>query len=280
MKISWLNAFFVLLITVRAATAVEPVSARLQGMGGAGVAMASDVGTVYYNPAGLFFHNNIAIDVSLQSEGMDWPQGWGITYLKYTKGQQGGAGFGIYRIIDNSIPEGGNALASQVTTVYKTPVGVPIGLSLRYINEKWADQKRGNYFAADFGLLIPYRGLLLGVNFQNMLRPDSHLFPYHILVGASWSPAVWLSAAVQVSAADGNQLKYMDQTELRSGLELHPFNLLSLMGGYVKYQDIRYWTAGLGISSSSLNTRFFFAYHWYPEGGGDDRLYFTYNYYL
>lgn len=262
------------------ARSVEPVGTRIQGMGGAGVALASDAATVYWNPAGLYFLNRMAADFSVQSEGWDWPQSWGVTYLNYSRSSQSGAGLGVYRIIDNTIPLGGNAFASQLAMVYRSPIGIPIGLSLKYINEKWAQEKRTNYFTADLGFLIPYRTILIGVNFQNIPRSKCNLFPYRLLVGSSWRPGEWLTMAVQIAADNSEQLKYLDQMELRAGLELHFSAPFSLAGGWVKYQEVESWTAGLGIRSSSDRVRIYVAYHWYPNEEKEDRLFLTYNYYL
>ena len=279
MKKKLILPLLILLIPPQSSQAIEPAGSRVQGMGGAGVALPSDVATIFWNPAGLYYHDHLAMDFTFSFEQFGWPQNWSFSYLNFSKSQRRGAAFGLYRMKDLSSPDGGNAVAALLSTVYKTPIGLPVGLSFKYINENWADQGRTSYFSADLGLLLPYNSWLLGFCIQSMTDPNTHLFPYRLLLGLSWKAGRKITAAFQASAESWNDLENPDQAELRSGLEFRLTGAFSLQGGWVRTKAEEYWTGGIMLQNGN-RARLSLAYHWYPEVQRNDRSYISYSYYL
>lgn len=259
--------------------ASEPAGSRIQGMGGAGVAAPFDVATVYWNPAGIYFQNRMGMDFTFSFDELEWPQDWGFSYLNYSRSSKTGAGFGVYRVRDAFTPEGGDAVAALISTVYRTPIGLPVGLSFKYINERWSDEGRKSHWSGDLGLLLPYGPWLLGLCIQSITDPSSHLVPYRILTGLSWRMGDKLTAAAQLSGASWEDFEDIDQAELRTGLDISFSRAFSLQGGWVRTPDEEYWTGGLGLQHER-RARLSVAYHWYPEGEHSDRLYVSYSYYL
>ncbi|TKJ38408.1 hypothetical protein CEE37_12880 [candidate division LCP-89 bacterium B3_LCP] len=259
--------------------ASEPVSARVQGMGGAGVALPTDVSAVYWNPAGLYLQNRMAMDFSFRFDELNLPDNWGFSYLNYSRSTRHGAGLGIYRFLDKGHLDGGNALAILMATVYKTPIGLPVGLSFKYINERWSDEDREGYWTGDLGFLLPYGPWLFSACVQSITHPGSHLVPYRILTGLSWTMNGKITAAVQGSALEWEDLQDFDLPEWRIGAEIRLSDSFAGQGGWVSAGSDEYWTFGLSIIQKR-RARLSCAYHWYPTGGNNDRFYLSYGYFL
>lgn len=279
MRKALLLQLFVLSMAATYARGYEPAGARVQGMGGAGVALPSDVTTVFWNPAGLFFHDGIALDLTFSFEELSWPRNWGFSYLNYSRSGKSGAGFGLYRIEDSWTTEGGDAVAAILSTVYRTPIGLPLGVSFKYINENWADQGRTSYFSGDLGIFLPYGSWLLGACIQSVTRPGSQLFPYRVLLGLSWGLRRGVTAGFQMNVTRWEELDEPDQAELRAGVNLQFSGAFSAQGGWARTVGEEYWTGGIGLrggGGASLHV----AYHYYTKGDCRDRLFLSYSYYL
>ncbi len=251
----------------------------MQAMAGAGVALPMEAVTVFYNPAGIFLQDRIALDMTLGFDDLGLPGSWGISYLKYVQSAKRGAGFGVYRIKD-SLPIESDAIAAILATVYQTPIGLPVGVSFKYISENWNDEGREGYFSGDVGALMPYRGFMLGLNFQSITDPESRLLPYRVLFGASRSFGGKITAAFQLGVDDWDDFKNLDHAEYRLGIELRPSSSFALQGGKVETPDLEYWTAGLGLFANGGLASLHAAYHWYPDLDNYDRFYIGYSYYL
>lgn len=275
----WIIPLFFVLVLGSHSFASEPAGSRIQGMGGAGVAVPFDVSTVYWNPAGIYFQNRLGTDFTFSFDELEWPQDWGFSYLNYSRSSKTGAGLGIYRVKETHAPEGGDAVTVLLSTVYRTPIGLPVGLSFKYINERWADEGRKSHWSGDLGLLLPYGSWLLGLCIQSITDPNSHLVPYRILAGISWRMGDMVVAAAQLSGRSWEDFEDIDKAELRAGLDVSFSRAFSLQGGWVRTPDAEYWTGGLGLQHQR-RTRLSVAYHWYREDEPSDRLYVSYSYLL
>lgn len=273
-----------LLLTIMGNTwAGEPFSARVQGMGGAGVVIPNDATTIFWNPAGLLYQDRIALDVTLEFNQLEWPGNWGISYLNYARTQGQGAGIGLYRLWEpaTSASPGGNAVATLLSTVYKTPIGIPVGLTLKYINEKQDQEKRRNLFTLDAGFLAPIGPWLAGLTFQSLTSPDSRFLPYRVLGGLGWNYEGKVALVSQIKVHNWGQVRnWNNEADLRFGLELNFSRAFGLQGGWAQRPGEKYWTGGLGLASSDGRSRINLAYHWHPSGNVDDRLYFSLGFYL
>ncbi len=280
MRNSRLITLFLLVAVAGAACASEPAAARVQGMGGAGAALPFEAVTVFYNPAGIYLQDRIALDLTFRFDDIEWPGNWGLSYLKYQRSSGRGAGFGIYRMKTSDSYGSGDAIAALLATVYKTPIGIPVGLSFKYINENWNETGREGYFTSDLGVMKPFGGWIAGLTFQSVTKPGSKIFPYRLLLGISRSLGGKITAAFQTGVDSWDDLKNLHQAEYRFGLELRASKSLTLQGGHVKTTEEDYWTGGFGLVTGGGLTGVYFAYHWYPELDGSDRSFVSYSYYL
>ncbi|RJP75543.1 MAG: hypothetical protein C4524_11675 [Candidatus Zixiibacteriota bacterium] len=264
-----------LLAQTQLVAALEPAGARAQSMGGTGAALPTEPASLYWNPAGLFFQNGLAMDVTLQFAGRDWPNTWGLTYTKYSARARQGAGMGLYRILEKPGPDAGNAFVTVLTSIYRTPLGLPLGFSFKYITERMSGEDRKNYVTGDVGLFLPLSGFLLGAGFQSVTQPDSRLFPYRVNLGLSWNYRHKVTLASQLSGRTWDEFKHPEQGRWAVGLEIAPSKKFSLQGGYSESPLERYWTGGLGLSSGR-GARLHLGYQWHPDGGRDDRVFLSY----
>jgi len=277
-KLLW-TVVVIIIFTPLKSFAFEPVGARIQGMGGAGVALPEDATTVWYNPAGLYFNNRIAIDVTLGFDDIDFPELWGISYLKYEQKNSQGAGFGLYRFILPDQPDA-NAVAALLSTVYLTPIGIPIGISLKYINEKLPEKDRDHYFTGDVGGFLPLGKFLIGVMVQNVTSPGSAIIPSRINLGVSYRLGQMLTGSLQGSYESWDDVQDLNEAEYRLGAEFRPSSGIAFQAGRVENSFDDYWTAGFGLFTRGGLAGVNAAYHWFPSGNTDDRFYISYRYLL
>jgi hypothetical protein len=250
------------------------------GMGGAGAALSNEPATLYWNPAGLYFLDQIAADFTFQFRDLDWPENWGLSYANYSSSRRRGAGLGIYRseIHSPDTLNFGDAVAVLLATVYPTPIGLPIGMAFKYVNENWEDAGRENYFTLDLGTAYELGGLYLGLAFQSVTQPQSQLHPYRVSLGASYRLGEFLTLAAQETVNDWSQIEDPDGADLRGGIEVSPGGLWSLRAGRWERPDQNYWTAGLGLGSTRGGARLHFAYHWPDGNDGEKGLFISYVY--
>ncbi len=271
---------FFLIIPTAHLSASQPAGARVQAMGGAGVVLPDQAATVFYNPAGIYFHRRLAMDGTLRFDDLEWPARWGFSYLKYHRAADRGVGFGIYRMKDSSPPGMGDAVSAQLAAVFYAPIGVPIGLSFKYINERWEDEGRRGYFTGDVGLLLPFSGWIMGIAWYNFTRPGSRLFSHRISAGISRTIAGKITAAFQAEVQEWSDLKFPDQMEYHTGIGFDLSASFALMGGWVQNFTEKYWTGGIELSSADNAIRLSCAYHWFPNRQREDRFFVSYGYSL
>jgi hypothetical protein len=274
-----LLSLFLLLIIPHIAYPFEAVGSRVQGMGGTGAALPYEAVTVFYNPAGIYLQDRIAFDFSLGFDELNWPGDWSFSYLKYNRTAQQGAGFGLYRTKNAGMHNGGDAVAALISTVWKTPIGLPLGLSFKYINENWNGGDRQHYFTGDAGVVLPYQSWLVGLSVQSFTQPDSKLYSYQVLAGLSRTFGK-ITATLQGNFATWDDLKHFDEAEYRFGVELQMSNQMALRGGRIKTGDCEYWTGGIGLYAGGGLGQINLAYHWFPDGEEDDRFFISYDQYL
>ncbi|MBU1880968.1 hypothetical protein KKA08_02965 [bacterium] len=279
MKSTIWTLFVIIVFTPLISQALEPAGARIQGMGGAGVALPEDATTVWYNPAGLYFNNRIAVDATLGFSDIGLPALWGISYLKYEQANLRGAGFGVYRLTSPFQPDA-DAVATLLSTVYLTPIGIPVGVTFKYINEKWPDEERKHYFTGDVGAFVPWGKFLVGLNLQNVTNPGSQIIPSRINLGVSYRLGQMITGSLQGSFVSWDEVEDFDQAEYRLGAEFRPSSGIAIQAGRVQNAYDDYWTGGLGLFTNGGLAGLSAAYHWFPSGNSDDRFYVSYRYLL
>jgi len=275
----WISLFSLLAIGLSAQGA-EPAGARIISMGGAGVALPTEPATIYWNPAGLYFLNGLASDFTFQFAEFGWPENWGLSYSNYSSSRQHGGGLGIYRQNVES-PDTlifGDAVMVQLASVYSLPLGIPLGLSAKYINENWEDAGRKSYFTMDAGTGYQMGGLYVGASVQSVTQPDSRIFPYRVLAGASFELKNLVTIAAQASAGRWSEVEDLDPPDRRAGIEISPGDGFSFQAGRRETADQKFWTMGFGMGSERSLTKLYVGYQWPADNDGDKSLFVSYVY--
>lgn len=275
----WISLFSFLVMGT-SVLAAEPAGTRIISMGGAGAALPTEAATIYWNPAGLYFLDGLASDFTFQFSQFDWPENWGLSYSNYSSSRQRGGGIGIYRLkIESSDTLNyGDAVAVHLATVYSLPLGIPLGLSAKYINENWEDAGRKSYFTMDAGTGYQMGGLYIGASFQSVTQPDSKLFPYRVLAGASFSWHETITVAAQAAASRWSEVEDLDPPDRRAGVEIAPFGGYSFQAGRRETADQKFWTMGIRLGPKRGQARLDVGYQWPDDDKGDKSFFVSYVY--
>ena len=239
-------------------------SARAAGMGDAFTAVANDVTTIFFNPAGLtninnfdfsFNHTNWIVNSSLISGVIGFPFG-----------QRGALGISVISFATEEFeettifePEGtgrmikAGDIAIALAYALKLTDRLSFGLKGQYL-EEFIDDDKANGFAFDFSTfyMSGFRDLTIAMVMKNF-GPDAKFLtkkfklPLYFnvntaisLLGKQGGPIQLLLSAESAFATD-----YRDRYHV--GSELWIADMLALRGGYKFFYDTEDWTIGAGL---------------------------------
>ncbi|MBC8395412.1 MAG: PorV/PorQ family protein [Candidatus Marinimicrobia bacterium] len=239
-------------------------SARAAGMGDAFTAVANDVTTIFYNPAGLtninnfdfsFNHTNWIVNSSLISGAIGFPFG-----------QRGALGISVISFAAEEFeettifePEGtgkmikAGDIAIAVAYGLKLTDRLSFGIKSQYLEEFIGDDK-ANGFAFDFSTyyMSGFRDLTVAMVMKNF-GPDAKFLtkkfklPLYFNVNTAMSVLGKQGSPIQllISAESAFATDYRDRYHV--GSELWIADLLALRGGYKFFYDTEDWTIGAGL---------------------------------
>ena len=239
-------------------------SARAAGMGDAFTAIADDVTTIFYNPAGLtnldkfvfnFNHTDWIVNSSIISGAIAKPFGRngaiGLSIVKFDTED-----FEETTVLD---PEGTGRMidAGDVALALAYAIQLTDNLSFgfkgQYLEEK-IDIDKATAITADFSTYYRtgFRDLTLAMIMKNFgpeakFLSDKFKLPLYFngktamsLLGSKGSPFQWLVSVESAFATD-----YRDRYHL--GTEMWIADMIALRGGYKFYYDTEDWTIGAGL---------------------------------
>ena len=239
-------------------------SARAAGMGDAFTAIADDVTTIFYNPAGLtnldkfvfnFNHTDWIVNSSIISGAIAKPFGRngaiGLSIVKFDTED-----FEETTVLD---PEGTGRMidAGDVALALAYAIQLTDNLSFgfkgQYLEEK-IDIDKATAITADFSTYYRtgFRDLTLAMIMKNFgpeakFLSDKFKLPLYFnvntamsLIGSKGSPFQWLVSIESAFATD-----YRDRYHL--GTEMWIADIIALRGGYKFYYDTEDWTIGAGL---------------------------------
>ncbi|HIC38554.1 MAG TPA: PorV/PorQ family protein [Candidatus Marinimicrobia bacterium] len=239
-------------------------SARAAGMGDAFTAVANDVTTIFFNPAGLtninnfdfsFNHTNWIVNSSLISGVIGFPFG-----------QRGALGISVISFATEEFeettifePEGtgrmikAGDIAIALAYALKLTDRLSFGLKGQYL-EEFIDDDKAKGFAFDFSTfyMSGFRDLTIAMVMKNF-GPDAKFLtkkfklPLYFnvntamsLLGKQGGPIQLLLSVESAFATD-----YRDRYHV--GSELWIADMLALRGGYKFFYDTEDWTIGAGL---------------------------------
>ena len=239
-------------------------SARAAGMGDAFTAIADDVTTIFYNPAGLtnlngsvfnFNHTDWIVNSSIISGAIATPLGrngaLGLSIVKFDTED-----FEETTVAD---PEGtgrminAGDLALAIAYAIQLTDNLSFGFKTQYLEEN-IDADKATAVTADFSTYYKtgFRDLTLAMIMKNFgpeakFLSDKFKLPLYFnintamsLIGSKGSPFQWLVSVESAFATD-----YRDRYHL--GTEMWIADMIAIRGGYKFYYDTEDWTLGAGL---------------------------------
>ena len=239
-------------------------SARAAGMGDAFTAIADDVTTIFYNPAGLTNLNNFVFNFN----HTDWIVNSSIISgaIATPLGRNGALGLSIVKFDTEDFeettvkdPEGtgrminAGDLALAIAYAIQLTDNLSFGFKTQYLEEK-IDVDKATAITADFSTYYKtgFRDLTLAMIMKNFgpeakFLSDKFKLPLYFnintamsLIGSKGSPFQWLVSVESAFATD-----YRDRYHL--GTEMWIADMIAIRGGYKFYYDTEDWTLGAGL---------------------------------
>ena len=239
-------------------------SARAAGMGDAFTAIADDVTTIFYNPAGLTNLNNFVFNFN----HTDWIVNSSIISgaIATPLGRNGALGLSIVKFDTEDFeettvadPEGtgrminAGDLALAIAYAIQLTDNLSFGFKGQYLEEN-IDADKATAVTADFSTYYKtgFRDLTLAMIMKNFgpeakFLSDKFKLPLYFnintamsLIGSKGSPFQWLVSVESAFATD-----YRDRYHL--GTEMWIANMIAIRGGYKFYYDTEDWTLGAGL---------------------------------
>ena len=239
-------------------------SARAAGMGDAFTAIADDVTTIFYNPAGLTNLNNFVFNFN----HTDWIVNSSIISgaIATPLGRNGALGLSIVKFDTEDFeettvadPEGtgrminAGDLALAIAYAIQLTDNLSFGFKGQYLEEN-IDADKATAVTADFSTYYKtvFRDLTLAMIMKNFgpeakFLSDKFKLPLYFnintamsLIGSKGSPFQWLVSVESAFATD-----YRDRYHL--GTEMWIADMIAIRGGYKFYYDTEDWTLGAGL---------------------------------
>ena len=239
-------------------------AARAAGMGDAFTAIADDVTTIFYNPAGLTNLNNFVFNFN----HTDWIVNSSIISgaIATPLGRNGALGLSIVKFDTEDFeettvadPEGtgrminAGDLALAIAYAIQLTDNLSFGFKTQYLEEN-IDVDKATAVTADFSTYYKtgFRDLTLAMIMKNFgpeakFLSDKFKLPLYFnintamsLIGSKGSPFQWLVSVESAFATD-----YRDRYHL--GTEMWIANMIAIRGGYKFYYDTEDWTLGAGL---------------------------------
>ena len=249
------------------------VGARAVGIGEAFVAVADDINSLYWNPAGLSQIQRHEV-TAMHSE---WLQGVRYEYIGYVYplGNERAIGMSLGLLYFSDVerrtwttetqlstsPEGlfgASDFAGTISYSQRLWGSLKGGINLKYIYEN-IDVYSANDFALDIGLLYKafIKNLNLGINFQNIgskikFREKEYSLPYNVKTGISYKiTELNLLLALDLNSPVDNY------SSINTGIEYSYDNITGRVGYRYKQfgndlGDLSGLTAGAGFNISKL----------------------------
>jgi hypothetical protein len=259
--------------------------ARNIAMGDAGSAAATDVTSLYYNPASLSLNDNTEL-VFMHNE-----------WIQDVRSEVGGAkfkifglpmaaGFNVTTVSDIEVRSKAGDLEStfnanfffgSLSTGFHIYDDLAFGATIKYLYEGYlADEATGLGF--DFGLhyTTPVEGLtasavIKNIGSMNKLRNEETVLPTEFRLGALYDLGLKNSLFDVNVAAELDKYTKTDDTHFNLGAEGIYNKTFALRAGYQTGWETRGFTAGVGIMWGHLN--FDYAFLPFNSGLGSSNLF-------
>ncbi len=243
------------------------IGARSRALGGAYVAVADDVDTIFYNVAGLanldnlnlsFSHFSLFQELSIQSFSMAYPVGIGVLGMGVNYFHTGE----FNQILNGEILDKTISFSSVVGNIgygFNLLKNLKIGINGKFILNNIADTS-GKAFAGDIGILfntefLKYynkveNNLRIGLSAQNFgtfikYKENEEKLPQKVRLGLFYKPVNYVLFSLEGNYWLGYKI---DEALLfKGGVELFPDYFITPSAGVIIDKDKINFAGGLGI---------------------------------
>ncbi|NQU05415.1 MAG: hypothetical protein HQ568_04920 [Calditrichaeota bacterium] len=261
----------------------SPLSnAFMIGIGNAGVAVTDNAGVIYWNPAGFGVSEVISTDFTAAGPKLKLPGSW--SFFLSNSGSGGGR-FGLGVIRQHFVSDGVKYKSFEVIAplTHQVAAGtIPLGFSLKYINERIdeADWKSG--LAIDGGVMyLTPTGFKFGLSVKNIIGSNLHTFGSQTWLGVSWGGdgyPVLISGQVR---AERLRNRTYTSDNFNIGMNAMLFeNLPQIRIGVMRANAENRMTCGLGFNLKKQNSRMDYSFSVVSDGWKDKAHFITYSWEL
>lgn len=260
---------------------LPPINAFTAGLGFAGVALTSDPGTVFWNPAGLGSSDVMAVDFTAAAPTLETPGSW--SFLVANSSSQEGSRFGFAAIRRHFVTDSSEFKSFQLLTPlsYGFKAGVfPVGISMKFICENKNDADDWNYgMAFDAGALwITPTGFTFGASVHNFAGSNLTAFERKSWLGFSWgtdeSPLLLNTQICADRLTDPDFITSNFSVGMRA---LFFESLPTVVAGFMRSDGNDWATLGVGYNNVKDNTTIEYTYVINPVGWEDAGHFLTYS---
>ncbi|MDD5688237.1 MAG: PorV/PorQ family protein [Elusimicrobia bacterium] len=258
------------------------IGAKQEGMGGAQVAVAEDVNSVYWNPAGLgsvsatelsFMHLSLYEGINYEYLAIGHPVnesstiGLQIMYLNYGSMDKTLEDVnGAYDAVGSVGTFGAKDIGGAISYGKQVDDTINVGGSLKMVNQK-IDTNNASGFGLDLGVeYVPVKGgIQLGLAIQNIGgKVGSSSMPSNIKAGLGKKLSAFEGENNLTVAADVNYR--LDNTGIKEniGMELMIAEMIGIRAGYKIGYDEETYTLGGGFKINGESSTFNIDYAFVP----------------
>ncbi len=270
--------------------ALPPVNAYSAGLGMAGVAVASDPATLFWNPGGVGMTNLIAVDISMAAPEFETPGNWSFIMLNSSDIDGNRIGFGLFRNFsefEDKKRYKSYAVSLPLSHGFQSG-SFPIGLSVKYIAENIEDEGWHHGMALDFGTMWnPGGGVTFGFSTLNAVGSALRSFNQESWFGASWGDEDQpLSFSTQFRADDLTDWDYISK-HYSVGVNYAPSSMMAeftqsnrfeFRGGYLKDGDYGWASFGIEMTQAENDSHIAYTMMVDTDGWKNRAHYISYGY--
>ena len=256
------------------------VGARPVGMGGAFVAVADDVNSIYWNPAGIaalknkeitLMHNEVGEDIYYQFLAYSHP-------VEKLKGSLGGS-ISYLSVLKIQGYDSGGAPTEELTArnlginlTYAANIfnSISLGSNLKFIYEK-LDNKKDSTYGLDIGAMWKTRisGLRFGFNIQNIGKglkfiDETSPLPLNYKLGGAYG---FRAFGNQLAVALDINIPQDYESFLNIGAECKIYDIIALRIGHKSKDDL---SNGIRLGGGIKGKNILVDYAWIPRGDFED----------
>ncbi len=235
---------------------------RIQALSGAFVGLADDANAVFYNPAGVAYHQILSSDISMWRTDDGQLGGLSIMYINPSSQAGNMVGIGWVGTGLTTATSEERAGAIVLPTLYSPSRGVPIGVGLKAVYGRNASGTFKWKGTVDVGTLVQVMETVrIGAVIRNAYQTKLTAFPTVVRVGGAWKPIPILTMLLDVET-DNFQEFWEGEATWAAGIEAAPVPYATFQAGMQRAGEETLFSVGAetrqNVGGSSIGIGYWF----------------------